>query len=104
MNTFNRTLLNEMKNSAFLLCNVINNEETIIDDDDKTKTENESDALLEARSYDYKLEKASNIYLIDDTILQQIFNPLRYVIFFLIYLFLFLFFFYFYLSIINNKQ
>ncbi|KAG4097577.1 hypothetical protein H8356DRAFT_993004 [Neocallimastix lanati (nom. inval.)] len=76
MNTFNRTLLNEMKNSAFLLCNVINNEETIIDDDDKTKTENESDALLEARSYDYKLEKASNIYLIDDTILQQIFNPL----------------------------
>jgi len=66
-----------MKNSPFLLCNVISNEENKTEED-KSKTENENDLLLESRSYDYKLEKASNIYLIDDTILQQIFNPLRY--------------------------
>jgi len=71
-----------MKNSPFLLCNIISNEETSITDDDKTKVESENDSLLESRSYDYKLEKAANIYLIDDTILQQIFNPLRYFSFF----------------------
>ncbi|ORX44853.1 hypothetical protein BCR36DRAFT_334006 [Piromyces finnis] len=72
INVLSKSLLNEMKNSPFLLCNIINNEDTI--DDDKTKIED--DILLESRSYNYKLEKASNIYLIDDTILQQIFNPL----------------------------
>jgi len=77
MENFNRPLLMEMKNSPFLLCNVISNEENKTEED-KSKTENENDLLLESRSYDYKLEKASNIYLIDDTILQQIFNPLRY--------------------------
>jgi len=75
MENFNRPLLMEMKNSPFLLCNVISNEENKTEED-KSKTESENDLLLESRSYDYKLEKASNIYLIDDTILQQIFNPL----------------------------
>jgi len=53
-------LLNKMKESSFLLYN-INKEETNTNDDNNTD----------------KLERASNIYLIDDTILQKGFNLLR---------------------------
>ncbi|KAI9197496.1 uncharacterized protein BJ171DRAFT_519741 [Polychytrium aggregatum] len=61
----NRTLVRDMKSSAFLI-GVVNDGQAT----DETGEYGSSDKLR------YKLTRAGDVYLIDDTVLGQIFNPL----------------------------
>ncbi|KAF9435865.1 hypothetical protein BGZ76_005362 [Entomortierella beljakovae] len=76
-----RALLNEMIRSPFLLGEKrINNDLEEETSDSSKKPDNEEDSPSDVNSshvvVQYKLAKASEIFLIDDTVLQQIFTPL----------------------------